>query len=515
MRDRLKRTLDLVLSVERGAPLHPLDTREIGLGGDTGAIGWLFALLVIAFTARLVVAIAFPSVYFPDETFQYWEQGYRLVFGYGIVPWEYKAGIRTWIVPGAIGGVIWFVNQLGGGPAVWKAAVQVLLSLASLGIVSTAFFWARRLSGTGAAVLAAFVAAIWFEFIYFSARPFTEVLAAATLFPSAYLLCAVPNPSRRAQILAGALLGLSLVLRLHLAPAVLVIAVATMRHLSWPKWLLPAAAATAVVLLAGLLDWVTWGAPFYSFWQNFAINVLEGKAASFGTNPFFWYLLHYANAWPGFVAIMLGLLVLGLRRSPLLALVPLVILITHSLVDHKEYRFLYPGLPFVMTLASVGAAELFALSTRKLTVAGRRWAFLALAFAWLITSISLAAQDGFRPNFEHMSGQIRLFAKAGSVPQACGLGISGATWADTPGYVGLARDIPIYFVEQEEAAGLSPAFNLYINRRWNLYHHWLEPALPAGFVELDCDGDFCLAMRPGTCTPEPDKTIIEIMRNER
>ena len=66
-----------------------------------------------------------------------------------------------------------------------------------------------------------------------------------------------------------------------------------------------------VLALRGLLDWVTWGVPFYSFWQNFSVNVLADKAASFGTLPVYWYLMYYANAWPGLVAVMLGLLAVG------------------------------------------------------------------------------------------------------------------------------------------------------------------------------------------------------------
>ena len=508
LRKRLTRAYDFVLSAGRSQALHPLGTAEIGLGGDRAAVGWLFACLIAGFALRQAAAMLFPSAYFPDETFQYWEQGYRMVFGYGIVPWEYRVGLRTWIVPGAIGSVIWFVDALGGGPAVWRAAVQALLSLASLGIIATAFLWARRLSGTGAAVLAAFVATIWFEFIYFSAKPFTEIIAAAALFPAAYLLCAVPAPTRRVLVSGGALLGLGFVLRLHLAPAILVIALAALHHLKWPRVIWPAATATLVVLLAGLLDWLTWGAPFHSFWQNFSINLLEGKAASFGTQPIFWYLLFYANAWPGFVAVGLALMLLGARRAPLLFVVPLVILVSHSLIGHKEYRFLYPGLPFLMVLASIGSAELFAFAARNLAMPARRWGFAALAFGWLMTSASLGLNDGFRPYFVKRAEQIRLFETAGGVPELCGIGISGMSWWDLPGYSGLYHNVPIYPVAQEEAAGQSQGFNLYVYRR-DFY-----PGPPDSYADLQCLGSYCLAQRAGTCTPLVGQSVVERLASE-
>ncbi len=505
MTDRFVRWFDLVLSADIGAARNR---------HDNSGFGWLLVALAIALSLRVAIAAFLPSIYVADEKFQYWEQGFRLVFGYGIVPWEYEVGLRSWIVPGAIGAVIWFVDLLGGGPEVWKLAVQTLLSLVSLSIVATSFFWARRLAGTSAAVLAALVAATWFEFLFFSARPLTEVPAAATLFPSAYILCAIPAPSRRMLVLGGVLLGLSLVLRLHLAPAVLVIAVASLRHLDRQYWLPPAIAAALVVLFSGLLDWATWGFPFHTLWQNFAINVIEDKASQYGTRPIYWYLLFYANAWPGLVAVMFGLLAVGSRRAPLMLVVPLVIVLSHSLIGHKEYRFVYPALPFLMALASIGSAELLSRVTRKLSTKTRHWSLVALALGWLITSASLAAHDGYRPKFTKRTDQIRLFSVAGAVPEACGMAITGLPWSSTPGYSGLVRDIPLYFLSRDEVSTLVPAFNLYMYRRWPSDRHWDEPVLPTGFEELTCSDVFCLARRAGACQEQPDRTIIETMRRE-
>jgi len=491
----------------RGKPLAPLDGRDIGLGGKHATAALLVVMLILGFALRLGLAATLPSVYFPDETFQYWEQGYRLVFGYGIVPWEYRLGIRSWVVPGFIGGVMGLVHQLGGGPAISKLAVQALLSIASLGIVVTAFAWTRRLSGDGAAVLAAFVASFWYEFVYFSPKPLTEIIAASALFPAAYLLCALPDPSRRAVVSGGLLLGVAFVLRFHLAPAILVIGLATMLRLRTPRWAMAAAAGVVVVLLAGLLDWITWGIPFHSFWQSVAINMIEGRAATFGTQPVFWYFLLYANAWPGIAIILLALILVGARRAPLLFLVPLVILVSHSLIGHKEYRFLYPGLPFLMTLASIGAAELFALTTRTLSVPERRLAFAALVLTWLLTTLTIAGTDGFRPNWTKRADLITLFDKVRDAPDACGLGLQGEFWWDTPGYSALGRKLPMYFIRRDEYARVGPAFNLLIHRDDDAHN------LPAEFEDLQCEGGFCLAMRAGSCAPQPDEEILVEMQD--
>ena len=38
----------------------------------------------------------------PDEIYQTQEQAHRLVYGYGIVPWEFRDGVRSWILPGLL-----------------------------------------------------------------------------------------------------------------------------------------------------------------------------------------------------------------------------------------------------------------------------------------------------------------------------------------------------------------------------------------------------------------------------
>jgi len=58
----------------------------------------IFILMAIALLVRIAALIPF-SMHHPDEIFQYTEQAHRLVFGYGTVPWEYRYGMRSWLVP--------------------------------------------------------------------------------------------------------------------------------------------------------------------------------------------------------------------------------------------------------------------------------------------------------------------------------------------------------------------------------------------------------------------------------
>src|ERR1700685_3656183 len=60
------------------------------------------AILLLGFALRLGAGLTQVHVLFFDETIQYFEQGHRLAFGSGIVPWEFVDGIRSWLLPGLI-----------------------------------------------------------------------------------------------------------------------------------------------------------------------------------------------------------------------------------------------------------------------------------------------------------------------------------------------------------------------------------------------------------------------------
>src|SRR5580698_3158631 len=81
-------------------------------------------LLPIAAAPRIWTMISDQGVFWPDEIYQSIEQAHRLVFGYGMVPWEFRDGARSWVFPGLLAGAIKFATWFGArtGPAVMHAA---------------------------------------------------------------------------------------------------------------------------------------------------------------------------------------------------------------------------------------------------------------------------------------------------------------------------------------------------------------------------------------------------------
>ena len=99
-------------------------------------------------------------------------------------------------------------------------------------------------------LIAGFVAAIWFELVFFAPHTLSEPLATALILPAAWLLTQT-TPSRRDAAIAGALLALAFIFRLQYAPAIAVL-VAGACWRAWPR-LLPIALGGAIVLATGIL----------------------------------------------------------------------------------------------------------------------------------------------------------------------------------------------------------------------------------------------------------------------
>ena len=117
------------------------------------AAAGLAALVLLAITVRAVPTALVPSVVWPDEVFQASEQAHRLVYGSGLVPWEFQFGARSWLLPGAIAGLMELARIAGDGPDYYLPLIAIAFAgLAALPVVCC-FLWCRPLFGlTGALV---------------------------------------------------------------------------------------------------------------------------------------------------------------------------------------------------------------------------------------------------------------------------------------------------------------------------------------------------------------------------
>jgi len=317
----------------------------------------LLAVVLLAVGLRLVPIIIVPSVNWGDELFQAIEPAHRLVYGYGLVPWEFQLGMRSWLLPGIVAALIELVRPIGDGPAYYQTAIAAVFALLASAPVLCCFLWCRRWHGLAAAFVGAAAVAIAPELVYFGARTLTEVVAAHLLIIACYLIePGYPVSSRRRLFAAGILFGLVCLLRVHLAPAVAVVVIWSV----WGTWRgrFPAilAGGLAVLVFGAIFDWLTLGYPLASLWRNVLFNVLYRVSADFGTEPWSYYLIGEFGLWAGGMVFLLLLAGLGARRAPVLLIAAVTVIVVHSGIAHKEYRFIYPAILLLTTLAGIGLA---------------------------------------------------------------------------------------------------------------------------------------------------------------
>src|SRR5205814_6625408 len=96
---------------------------------------------------RVTLVLFLPSINWDDGIFQAGELARRLVFCYGIVVWEFQLGMRSWILPGTIAGLMELSRLIGDGPAYYLPLIATALALLASAPCCAAFF--GRAAGMG------------------------------------------------------------------------------------------------------------------------------------------------------------------------------------------------------------------------------------------------------------------------------------------------------------------------------------------------------------------------------
>jgi len=89
----------------------------------------LAIVVVLAIALRLEPILIEPSAVWGDEIFQTTEPAHRLVYGSGLVPWEFQLGVRSWLLPGVIAGLMELSRLAGDGPDYYLPLIAITLGL--------------------------------------------------------------------------------------------------------------------------------------------------------------------------------------------------------------------------------------------------------------------------------------------------------------------------------------------------------------------------------------------------
>jgi GPI mannosyltransferase 3 len=427
---------------------------------------WLAWLGVLV---RIGMVLISDRIHHPDEILQYLEQAHRLEFGYGIIPWEYRHGIRSWLLPGLLAGLLSVFHHLHlDDPNLYIPTIKILFCLISISLIYATYIIVRTIASEPAARLASVLVCLWYETIHFASRPTPEVLATYCLTWA--FACVVVAPSRRNTILFGLFCGLGIMLRFQYLPAIVVLA-------GWAIWrwrkgevAIAASLVLALVGVTGYVDYVTWGSLFGSYYNNYVYNNVYQVSRFFGVEPFTDYFksLTVNSAGIFLLAVIGALRPATLRKTWLLLLYIASIVLPHSLIAHKEHRFMLAAIPILLMLTAIVIADFIELEAGypfglKIGLRSRKMGlYAAMSLIACISIGGILVKVRWRdPIYQSQATIVRreptlaaylfLHRQADLVailnayqPWQSG---DGFQWQRTGGYYYLHRNVPIYYLE--------------------------------------------------------------------
>ncbi len=324
-----------------------LQLRRLGIyqaPGPTVQPSWRYLphCLIAALLLRLGLHMFSDFVAYPDELQQYLEQGHKLVFGYGLVFWEWHWGARNYLLPGIVAGLLLPFKWLGiDHPSYYVPFVESVFCFVSLLIPWGLYHFTRQQYGETAGRIALLLGVVNFYLLAFAAKTLTGML-------SGVMLAAAMGLSGRPFIrgdagawLFGILLGVAAFLRYLYLPAlgILWLAVA----ITMPaRWILRSLAGGLLAILAyGLLDFLTWGRMFNSMYMHMLWNLNPTEGFHTGEGEIFYpQRLLFISA--GYILFAVLAWLWRPRLHLLTLLMALAIMLPHMLTVHKEFRYIAP-----------------------------------------------------------------------------------------------------------------------------------------------------------------------------
>ncbi len=465
----------------------------------TAGWGVLAAAILGGVALRTAIGLREHGLYWPDEIYQSLEPAHRLVYGYGLIAWEFIEGARNWALPGFFAGLMWVARALGlDAPEEYLGLIRVVLALIAGGTIWGTWRLARAYDASplaGAAGGAVFALAA--PFVYFGHRAMSETVSALPVVLG-LALALTPHAKRWQLWLGASLLGIAVLLRLHNGVFCVGLLGILAGRRQWRALGESFAVLAVWAVLFGLLDWLTWGRWFHSALVYLQFNLIEGKASGWGTSPWHYYLRVLWTSGP-LVAVLLGVgAVLSARRAPGLLLTAVAFVVLHAATPHKEFRFLLPVIPIFCALAAIGvssAAE--RIDARLLPLGSALLIGAALISGTQLQKLTfgqLGAYETQKPNqsaWNDFGDVNRLLMAAHDEADLCGIKVEIVHQAWTGGYTYLHRKVPYYAYNGPPRT----------SRHYNYVITWDRPNQPGRVAARD--GRIALVQLYPDCTPDP------------
>ncbi|GHT61458.1 hypothetical protein AGMMS50239_12400 [Bacteroidia bacterium] len=324
----------------------------------------------------IFTAIYSTGYHHPDEHYQLiefaglkggWNTGANLT-------WEYDAQIRPALQP-MIALSVFQLSGLFGVESLFLLAMGLrfltaLLSCCCIGVFIRSFLPSIKKSYHTAFILLSFL--LWF-LPAINVRFSSETWAGLSLLLAVALIHSEKKRTPLAYIGIGVLLGLSFVFRFQMAIALaglfLWLVFIKRENITTLSYLF----SGGLLVVAGgfLLDSWFYGNWVFTPYNYYKANIVEGIASNFGTAPWYFYpeqLINRPTPLIGFLLLVAILLFCFFEYKNPVVWILLPFLLVHSLIPHKELRFLFPVVnyfPLVLILAWQKIISLWNVQTLK------------------------------------------------------------------------------------------------------------------------------------------------------
>ncbi|XP_029935468.1 GPI alpha-1,2-mannosyltransferase 3 isoform X2 [Myripristis murdjan] len=342
---------------KRKSKLH---NKEDKCAPSNGVLGAHLALFCVAF--RLANCFLVQSSFVPDEYWQSLEVSHNMVFTYGYLTWEWKAGIRGYSYPlffACIYKILHLINYDSVYLLIWlPRVIQALLAA----FADVKFYLLIRTMESPDVAKWTFFCHLcsWFTW-YCCTRTLTNTME-TTLTTLALLYFPLPGSKTHSSKKYLSLVALAVIVR----PTALIVWLPLLMYHFWQEenklrlithHCIPIGVLT--VGISTLIDCL-----FYDKWTlvqlNFLkFNILHGVAEFYGSHPWHWYFTQgFAVVIGPHLPFFLHGCTLASKRYRLLLVTIVWTITVYSLLAHKEFRFIYPVLPFCMVFCGISLANL-------------------------------------------------------------------------------------------------------------------------------------------------------------
>ncbi len=304
----------------------------------------LFIAVFYAFTA-----IKSTGFHQPDEHFQIVEfANYKLGKTKATdLSWEYGAQIRPSLQPGIAYMTFSIMDLLGLNDVFIKTLVLRLLTSA-IAITAIHLFGKSNKdlfnkNYYGFYIILSYL--LWF-IPYVSVRFSSESWSGIFLIFALYYLKVNPLKARSGFIF-GLIIGFSVLFRYQslLFAFGICLWLLLIQKSTWKPFIYITLGVSTTLFFGFLLDFWFYGKPVVTIYNYFEANIIKDVASTFGVSPWYEYLWFIFSS-PGFVigfgiSISVVLVLLKYKNDLILwTVVPFIVI--HSIIPHKEMRFLFP-----------------------------------------------------------------------------------------------------------------------------------------------------------------------------